>query len=97
MGTTPEFRQRGSFEPPTDMVGSGPLLPGQWSDDTSMALCLAASLVERQGFDARDRMERYCRWAEQGYMSSTGSCFDIGGTTSAALRRSRQTRDPFAG
>src|SRR5687768_12706280 len=47
VGTTVEFRARGTFEPLTDMVGGGPfqLLPGQWTDDTSMALCLASSLV----------------------------------------------------
>ena len=99
VGTTVEFRPRGSFEPLTDMVGGGPfhLVPGQWTDDTSMVLCLATSLVECNGFDARDQMERYCRWAEEGYLSSTGTCFDIGNTVSAALRRFRQTGEPFAG
>ena len=99
IGTTVEFRPRGSFVPLTDMVGGGPfrLEPGQWTDDTSMALCLATSLVECKGFDARDQMERYCRWAETGYLSSTGTCFDIGGTVSAALYRFRQTGEPFAG
>lgn len=64
VGTTVEFRPRGSFPPVTGMVGGGPfgLEPGQWTDDTSLALCLAESLVERQGFDARDQMERFVRW-----------------------------------
>ena len=99
VGTTVEFRPRGSFTPLTDMVGGGPfqLQPGQWTDDTSMALCLATSLVECGGFDARDQMERYCRWAETGYLSSTGTCFDIGNTISAALYRFRQTGKPFSG
>jgi len=81
------------------MVGGGPfnLLPGQWTDDTSMALCLATSLVECNGFDAHDQMERYDRWARAGYLSSTGSCFDIGHTVSSVLARFRQTGDPFAG
>ena len=54
VGTTVEFSPRGSFAPLTDMVGGGPfqLEPGQWTDDTSMALCLATSLIERQGFDS---------------------------------------------
>ena len=99
VGTAVEFRPRGSFEPLTDLVGGGPfgLRPGQWTDDTSMALCLARSLVECRGFDARDQMGRYCLWAETGYLSSTGACFDIGGTVAAALRRFRQTGDPFSG
>ncbi|MFS8860996.1 ADP-ribosylglycohydrolase family protein [Synechococcus sp. B60.1] len=99
IGTTVEFRPRGSFTPLTDMVGGGPfhLRAGQWTDDTSMALCLATSLVECNGFDAHDQMRRYCKWAETGYLSSTGTCFDIGSTTASALRRFRQTGNPFAG
>ncbi|MBL9162669.1 MAG: ADP-ribosylglycohydrolase family protein [Planctomycetaceae bacterium] len=99
VGTTVEFALRGSFNPVSDMVGGGPfgLRPGEWTDDTSMALCLAASLLERGGFDARDQMERYCRWWQDGYMSSTGRCFDIGNTVRGALMRYQQTGDPFAG
>lgn len=99
LGTTVEFRPRGSFPPLTDMVGGGPfgLKPGQWTDDTSMALCLAASLVECDGFDPRDQMERYCRWQDTGYFSSTGACFDIGSTVARALARFRRTGQPFAG
>jgi ADP-ribosyl-[dinitrogen reductase] hydrolase len=93
LGTTLEFCRPGSFTPITDMVGGGPfrLKPGQWTDDTSMALCLASSLTERGGFDARDQMERYVRWWREGYWSSTGRCFDIGNATSAALGRFQRT------
>ena len=99
VGTTVEFKPRGSFAPVTDMVGGGPfrLEAGQWTDDTSMALCLASSLVECRGFDAKDQMDRYVSWSEDGYLSSTGRCFDIGGTVSGALARYRRTGDPFAG
>jgi ADP-ribosyl-[dinitrogen reductase] hydrolase len=81
------------------MVGGGPfrLAPGQWTDDTSMALCLATSLVEQGGFDARDQMDRYCRWADEGYLSSTGRCFDIGNTVASALRRYQREGNPYAG
>lgn len=81
------------------MVGGGPfdLKPGQWTDDTSMALCMAESLIETGGFDARDQMERYLRWWRNGHLSSTGRCFDIGRTTAAALRRYTQTREPYSG
>ena len=94
-----EFRRRGTFQPLTDMVGGGPfnLLPGQWTDDTSMALCLATSLITRNEFDARDQMERYCEWMDRGSLSSTGDCFDIGGTVASALRRFQQNGDPYAG
>ncbi len=48
LGTTVEFRPPGSFPFHSDMAGEGPfgLAPGQWTDDTSMALCLAESLFE---------------------------------------------------
>ena len=99
VGTTVEFKERGSFTPLTDMVGGGPfrLQPGQWTDDTSMALCLAYSLLERNGFDADDQMQRYHNWREHGYMSSTGRCFDIGATVSEALSQYRHSGEPFAG
>jgi len=99
VGTALEFKPRGSFTPITDMVGGGPfrLKPGQWTDDTSMALCLASSLVEKSQFDAEDQMRRYVRWHEDGYWSSTGRCFDIGNATGAALARFKRTGDPFAG
>ena len=98
IGTTVEFEPRGSFTPLTNMIGGGPfnLLPGQWTDDTNMALCLAASLVEH-GFDTHDQMQRYTNWHEDGYMSSNGKCFDIGNATSSALERFRLTGNPLAG
>lgn len=93
VGTTVEFKKRGSFPPVTDMVGGGVfgLAPGQWTDDTSMALCLATSLVEKGGFDAGDQLERYFRWWREGVLSSTGKCVDIGLTVSGALRRFKET------
>lgn len=99
VGTTLEFKRPGTFEPIDDMVGGGPfnLDPGQWTDDTSMTLCLATSLIECNGFDANDQMQRYCRWWHEGYLSSTGNCFDIGNTVSDAPRRYEATGNPFAG
>src|SRR5512135_1087611 len=97
VGTSVEFQKRGTFTPVTDMAGGGPfgLEPGQWTDDTSMALCLANSLTECGEFDGDDQMQRYLRWAEQGYLSSNGICFDIGMTVNAALARYERTGDPF--
>ena len=99
VGTTVEFRPPGSFAPVTDMVGGGPfdLKPGQWTDDTAMALCLAESLVTTGGFDPTDQLERYLRWYRDGHLSSTGACFDIGNATAAALGRFARTREPFSG
>ena len=87
LGTTNEFQPAGSFEPITGMVGGGvfDLEPGQWTDDTSMALCLADSLLAQGRYDSFDVMERYERWYSEGYRSSTGVCFDIGNQVSRAL------------
>jgi len=99
VGTTLEFKPPGSFRPISDMIGGGPfrLKPGEWTDDTSMALCLATSLVEKNGFNPKDQMDRYRRWWKEGYLSSNGPCFDIGGSVLAALDRYRQTGDPIEG
>jgi ADP-ribosyl-[dinitrogen reductase] hydrolase len=99
LGTTVEFQPPGSFEPLTDMVGGGPFeLPlGAWTDDTSMALCLAESLVERGTFDPADQMARYVRWWREGHLSSTGYCFDIGNRTKQALLAWERTEDPWQG
>ena len=98
VGTTVEFKSPGSFPNMTDMVGSGPfhLDAGQWTDDTSMALCLAESLVMCHEFNARDQMERYVRWWKEGYLSSNGRCFDIGNTVSRALEKYIRTGETFA-
>jgi ADP-ribosyl-[dinitrogen reductase] hydrolase len=99
LGTTLEFKPPGSFAPLADMIGGGRfhLKPGEWTDDTSMALCLAESLIEKRGFDAKDQMDRYCLWYERGHLSSTGRCFDIGNTVRDALETYRSTGNPFSG
>ncbi len=99
LGTSVEFQPRGTFLPLTDMIGGGAfnLKPGQWTDDTSMALCLAESLMEKKGFDPFDQMMRYLDWYQNGYRSSTGKCFDIGNTTRQALERFRVSGNPNRG
>jgi ADP-ribosyl-[dinitrogen reductase] hydrolase len=99
LGTTLEFQPPGSFTPIHEMVGGGPfdLAPGQWTDDTSMALCLAESLIARHGFDPIDQLERYMRWYREGHLSSTGRCFDIGNTVRAALSQFTRTHQPYCG
>ncbi|MDP4002904.1 ADP-ribosylglycohydrolase family protein [Methylobacterium sp. NEAU K] len=99
LGTTLEFEARDTKPSLYDMMGGGPfdLQPGEWTDDTSMALCLADSLIAGNGLDERDLMERFCRWYEAGENSCTGGCFDIGITTRNALEQFRRTDDPIAG
>jgi ADP-ribosylglycohydrolase len=99
LGTTIEFSPPGTFEPLKDIVGGGPfrLKAGQWTDDTSMALCLAESLIECGGFDPADQMERYVRWYREGHLSSNGRCFDIGNTVRDALLKFERTGEPYSG
>ena len=99
LGTTLEFAGRDTKPPVTDLVGGGPfgLAAGEWTDDTSMALCLAESLLERGLLDVQDLMERFLRWYEEGHNSVTGKCFDIGGATKAALHSFSDTREPLSG
>jgi ADP-ribosylglycohydrolase len=86
LGTTVEFERPGRFAPLTGIVGGGPfrLRPGEWTDDTTMALCLAESLVEK-GFDETHQLETYCRWWKEGHLSVKGRCFDIGNKTRDSL------------
>jgi len=99
VGTTVEFMPRGSFAPVTDMLGGGPfsLAAGKWTDDTSMALCLAESLIQMGRCDPADQMARYANWYEWGYWSSTGICFDIGITTKGAIHQFLLTGEALAG
>ena len=99
LGTTLEFKTPGTFTPLTDMVGGGMfgLKPGKWTDDTSMALCLADSLIEKESFDAFDQLDKYVKWMKHGYNSSTGNCFDIGNATRQALYLYESTGQPYCG
>lgn len=99
MGVPLEFTDPGTFEPVNDMVGGGTfnLKPGMWTDDTSMALCLAESLSVTGKFDPADQLSRYLQWYNEGYLSVNGRCFDIGNTTSQALMTFQETGDPYPG
>ena len=94
-----QYRRPGSFTPVGDMLGGGPFdLPrGGWSDDTAMALCLADSLLERDGFDARDQVERYRRWQQEGYLSATGQCVGITASSARAIAMAQWRRQAFFG
>ena len=99
VGTTLEFKDRDTYQPLTDMVGGGPfdLKPGEWTDDTSMALALAESLLAYPELDPPDLMTRFVAWRDRGDYSCVGRCFDIGTTVDRALDRWLQTGDPMAG
>ena len=94
LGAAVEFKPPGSFEPVTGYRSGGPhgLEPGEWTDDTSMALALADSIAAA-GWDIDNQARRYVAWSTQGEYSVNGRCFDIGITTSSALSRFQQTGD----
>lgn len=86
LGAAVEFAAPGTFAPVTGYRAGGPhgLGPGEWTDDTSMALALADS-IGATGWDLNDQARRYLAWYEQGRYSVNGRCFDIGIQTRSAL------------
>jgi ADP-ribosylglycohydrolase len=94
-----QHRRPGSFTPVGDLLGGGPYdLPrGAWSDDTSIALHLAESLLERGAFDPRDFVARLGRWRRDGEGSATGQCVGISAATARALSQAAWSGNPFAG
>ncbi|WP_411877265.1 ADP-ribosylglycohydrolase family protein [Vulcanococcus limneticus] len=99
LGAPVEFSPPGSFEPVTSYRAGGvfDLEAGQWTDDSSMALCLADSLLSRGELDLADQLERYWRWYQDGENSINGRCFDIGNGTREALERWRRDGQVEAG
>lgn len=103
IGATNEFKSRDFCRrnPVVDMVGGGcwRLKPGQWTDDTSMAFAMGAAIVEKGAFDAVAIMKNFVDWRQGiAFGPSDGrGCFDIGGTTAAALGRFARDGNPFAG
>ncbi len=99
VGSGYEFKSRDSFKaagPMPSYKGTWGLPIGSYTDDSSMALCLADSFLSNNGFDAADQLERYIRWRENGENSSVGRCFDIGSTCSGALLRYYRDKSLFA-
>ena len=87
LGAPIEFVPRDVMPAVSGMQAGGKfqLQAGQWTDDTSMALCIALSMIETGDFDIRDQALRFLRWRDEGYLTSTGKCFGIGQQTFWAL------------
>jgi len=98
LGVPLEFSRR-DVKTVSGIEGGGPfnLKRGYWTDDTSMAFCLAYSLITRKGFDAAHQMESYSYWYRYGAYSPTGTCFDIGNATRTALELYLRTGQAYAG
>lgn len=71
---------------------------GFYTDDTSMMICLAESLIEK-GFDPKDQFLRYKKWFREGYATPYGDRpYGIGQQTLKALMgRTVLANDPKAG
>lgn len=89
LGAPVEFKEPGEFKPVTDYAYSyvWQIQPGYWTDDTSMALCLAESIIHKNTVDPDDILQRFVRWYVHGENSSTDRCFDIGSTTRSNIKR----------
>lgn len=73
-----------------DVVGemrASHLPKGVWTDDTSMALCLADSLITSSGYDSWDVMERYVKWLEEGYRCYFDNGIGVGLQTYVSIGR----------
>jgi ADP-ribosyl-[dinitrogen reductase] hydrolase len=94
-----QYRKPGTFTPIGDLIGGGPFeMPrGAWTDDTAMALCMAESLLKRDGFDPRDQTDRLMQWRQKGHLSSTGQCVGITASTVKALSMAQWRRQMFSG
>ena len=60
--------------------------PGTWSDDTSLALCLAESIADC-GIDYYDQGRRFVDWLRRAKWTPHGEVFDIGMATREAIHR----------
>ncbi len=99
MGAPVEYQEPGSFDPIDGMTGGGifKVRPGEFTDEASMALCLAESLIESRGFNPSDQMDRYLKWYHQGHLSSQGWCFDVSVINRKAILAYESSRQPFGG
>lgn len=89
LGLPVQFKNRNYLKknPVSDMIGFGTfnLLPGSWSDDTSLTLCLAESLS--RGYDLDDIAANFMKWFQNGYLTPYNTAYDIGNSTSSSIRR----------
>jgi ADP-ribosylglycohydrolase len=90
LGVPVEFKDRATvqLDPVRDMreFGTHRQPRGTWSDDSSMLLCTADSLLNHE-FSLADMGERFVRWMNEGIWTAHGDVFDMGGTTCTALMR----------
>lgn len=98
LGVPVEFKTREFLKnnPVKDMIGNGTYNQpkGTWSDDSTMTLCLAETLLDSE-FDLSKLANRFINWVDHGYWTPHGKLFDIGNTTRIAIERLRIIDDPL--
>lgn len=90
VGTTHEFKtieEMKTLPKQTDMIGEGPLelSKGDWTDDTSMALAMAVSMIQKVDVDLGDINYNFWLWAQADFYSSRWYRVDIGIQTERAI------------
>lgn len=89
LGVPVEFQPRGYLKANlvTDMreYGTHDQPKGTWSDDTSLMLCLAESMVE--GLDSNTLAQKFIAWKNDNLWTPHGWVFDIGIGTRVAIER----------
>lgn len=81
-----------------EMTGGGvhDTAPGEWTDDTAMAMALADAYITQGGFDPATIMSNFKAWKDTGTYGTRDYVFDIGNTTSVALTEAN-VYTPYAG
>ncbi len=91
LGVPVEFRSRAELraDPVIGMRAYGTYNQpaGTWSDDSSMAFCIAESIAK--GYDLLDVAQNFVRWKYDNYWCPHGELFDIGNQTSSAISQLR--------
>lgn len=98
LGVPAEFKSRKTIrkDPIKGMTGFGThdQPPGTFSDDSSLAFCLAEALTE--GYDLNRIAQNFLQWEDENYWTAHSDVFDIGISTSRAISRLRQGESPEA-
>ena len=83
LGSPIQFTEKDGHPHITEMVPCAMFgtPPGYWTDDGSMALCVAESVARLGRFDRADVGNNFVRWLRDGFLSSLPHAFDVGGAT----------------
>ncbi|MBI5065890.1 ADP-ribosylglycohydrolase family protein [Candidatus Woesearchaeota archaeon] len=96
LGVPVEFvsREKLKKNPVRDMIGFGAYNqpPGTWSDDSSLAFCLAESLCK--GFNLNNIAQMFCKFLHEAYWTPWSKVFDAGVITRIAIANIRRGVNP---